>query len=102
MGAEEEIGVAAGLEITDDVDEFYANFVQIFSSRWDFLFAFGHSRLAIADGSIQGSQRADVLIRMSPQHAKETHRILGGLVERYEERNGPINFAPSEQGGQDE
>ena len=92
----------------EDVPEFYANFVQILSSQWDFVLALGSTKVVPSPGSkgprsgpdLQGTAEVEVIIRMSPQHAKETARMLSGLVESYEQQWGKMGIEqPADEEG---
>jgi hypothetical protein len=93
--------LSAGLEITEDLPEFYSNTAQILSSQWDFAFVFGSSRFATNDaGEIEVLPRGDVVVRLSPPHAKALSGKLARLVADYEKLYGPI--APLAPGLEDE
>lgn len=78
--------------IPPDTLEVYANFTQVFVSEWDFLLALGSTHLGTDEtNKLTPTARADVLVRMSPQHAKAMLATLTELVTTYENDHGPIN-----------
>lgn len=77
--------------IPEDIPEVYANFLQVFITEWDFLLVIGSTHLGTDEANkLTPTARADVLVRMSPQHAKATLRTLQTLVQEFEDKYGPI------------
>lgn len=78
------------LDIPDDVPEIYVNVMQVLSSQYDLLFVFGTSRFGGAGDGGTASARAEVLVRMSPQHAKAMLQALTTVIDEQEARFGHI------------
>jgi hypothetical protein len=77
--------------IPPETPEIYANFTQAFVSEWDFLIVMGSTRLATNEtNQLTPTARADVLIRMSPQHTKAMIATLSELIDNYERDHGVL------------
>lgn len=81
------------VRIPEHVSEFYSNSVNVAMSRWDITLLFGSN--VMDDNTLSAQQpsevRVDAVIRMSPQHAKATARILAGMVQKYEDQFGELH-----------
>lgn len=68
--------------------EYYCDSVQVAANPWSVIFNLGLST------DLPGEQRTFAVVRMSPQHAKALHGILGGALEAYERELGSIPMPP--------
>ena len=83
--------------IPEGVSEFYANSLQVMSTDWDFALLFGSiifpANYPLGNQRVQGTEvRVDAIIRMSPQQAKASLRVLNRVIEDYEAKYGKINI----------
>lgn len=81
--------------------DFYANFTQVFVTEWDFLLVLGSTHLETGDANeLTATARADILVRMSPQHAKSMLNTLAELVGQYEKDFGEMGLKEVTTGGE--
>lgn len=69
------------------VPELYANTVQLEATAYDIGIAFG----VLSDGV----DRRDLIVRMSPQHAKSLAILLDRFLAAYEREIGQVNLPDS-------
>ena len=69
--------------------QIYANTLKAGHTQFDVTITFGQIVQQV-DGDIARNDL--VAIQLSPQHAKVFHKLLGRVVEGYEEQHGTINF----------
>ena len=77
-----------------EIPEYYANVVSLASSPWDFVLEFGLQGVPDAPGSEMPPAKRLVRIRMSPQHALITAKLLISKVRQFEATSGKIGLPP--------
>ena len=92
------------IQIPENVSEFYVNSLNVGTTTWDFVLFFGSIVLPATIGvgqMIHGQIRVDCVIRMSPQHAKASLRVLQQTVSDWERRFGEIQIPSVEESSED-
>jgi hypothetical protein len=87
--------------IPENVSEFYANSFTVGTTPFDFVLFSGSVALpqSVAVGGnqiIRGQIRIDAVVRMSPQHAKASLRLLTDNVNQWEATYGEIQIPARE------
>ena len=92
------------IQIPENVSEFYVNSLNVGTTTWDFVLFFGSIALPETIGpaeTIRGQVRVDCVIRMSPQHAKASLRVLQQTLDDWERRFGEIQVPSVEETSED-
>lgn len=88
----------AKIIIPENVSEFYSNNLFALTTPFDFMLLFGSttlpSSISVESQHIRQDARIDVVVRMSPQQAKNCMRALKKAVENYEAAHGEIHIPP--------
>lgn len=92
--------VPQNVTIPEHVSDFYANYLQVAVTDWDFMLMFGSimfpSSMVAGKQRIHPGIRIDAIVRMSPQQAKATLRSLNKAINDYETKYGEIHIPPEE------
>jgi hypothetical protein len=82
--------------IPENVSEFYVNSLLVAATPFDFMLLCGSqslpSSISPVNQSFHQDTRVDVVIRMSPQHAKVAVLNIQKAIDDYETKNGAINI----------